>query len=232
MKYNVGYTAGAMSNYDGIAKVTGSTIAHNYGSAAGGISNGLPPIDQELEAPSPGGVLEISKSGLLGNVGHGVGGVLNYLGSVSVSESALLGNGYYEDNLSMVGGILNLNSPLGNGGQPTPTSGAQARAAGDPGEVTITKSTIAGNYGGVAGGLANGTFSIYFDDAPPSGPVLGGNVTIADSAMYGNFGHEVGGALNHLGSLAISGGYVAGNGTADVYGESVRSHVGGILNVN
>ncbi|MCL4433930.1 MAG: IPT/TIG domain-containing protein, partial [Actinobacteria bacterium] len=141
-----------------------------------------------------------------GNSGGNGGGILNYGGTMTVTDSTISGN-----SASDGGGILNY------GGTMTVTdstiSGNSASDGGGGGiydfggTMTVADSTISGNSASDGGGILN------YD----------GTMTVTDSTISGNSASDGGGILNYDDTMTVTDSTISGNSAG-------ASDGGGILN--
>jgi hypothetical protein len=158
---------------------------------------------------SPTGSLTLERLTLQGGAPDGWGGGLfNDRGTVTIRESALIGNVASGPLFAAGGGLFNkggivvlvhstMISNTHNGGE-----GSGGGLYNDEGTVTILNSTIASNSargadGGSGGGIAN--------------PNQSGTVTILNSAIADNVAQGTGGGILNGGTLTLINSTVAGN---------------------
>jgi hypothetical protein len=135
------------------------------------VSGGVtPPFGSGGGVANYGGTLTVTNSTIAGNASDAGGGVENFGGTLTVTNSTIAGNAS-----AFGGGVENFGGTL-----------------------TITNSTIAGNASNFGGGVEN----------------CGGTLTVTNSTISGNASDAGGGVENFGGTLTITNSTISGNASA------------------
>ncbi len=136
--------AGGMSNTGGTATVLESTVAGNVALGGGGLGN------------LNNGTLNIIQSTVFGNGSTGGGGVLNFSGTLNITNSTIVNNlsrsgGGGGGVLVLDGAVTIVNSTIAfNGDTSNDAQGAGGIAKGATGTVTLLNSIVSQNFAGPA----------------------------------------------------------------------------------
>ena len=232
-----GITAGIYNKTSGVINVTGGTISSNAGivnAATGAITiNGA---NVKIEGTSGNGITGATGTisvinGTITGTAHGIsslgtgtvsvnGGYIATTGTATTSDAINKGG---TGSVTVSGGILtgNRSGIYNNGTSPVLVSGGQITGAtqaiynGSTGVVTITNGTLTGNAGVV--NKTTGVINVDGSNAKIEG-INGNGITGASGTVSVINGTVTG--TNHgiasvgVGTVSVSGGYIATNGTA------------------
>ena len=198
--YNVDYAYGLYFGPTGLPTVTSDITIEGNGSTIQGVQpvprgDGVGGDPFRLMAVGSGGSLTLDATTLQGGDAAGPGGgIFNNRGSVTLRNDTVVTN----------------NNASGPGG------GIFQYSYDTPANLTITDSTISGNFGVVGGGIYS--YSYY----------NGSNVTINNSTVSGNSSLGPGGGVLNVGYL--SAGVTLGNGSQISNNASYYAGGGGVAN--